>query len=708
MHDDLSRMFIVFIAVAVVVLVGLEIGCQGSDESNEDRAEKNESPPTPSEDPSVGEEGIPHAAKRGKPKRCALLVGIDRYADGPNKKAHRWGSLSGAKNDVEALRKVLSKSYDFEVAVLTDRDATFKGIKRAFQEKLIDCVRGPGDVAFFHYSGHGQQITDDNGDELDGRDESLVPFDNRGMRDGTNNVRDDHMEAWLAKLRAKKSEVLLSFDSCNSGTMSRGGTDESADTVPEGEDTVRGGPPQEPVKTRGSGGRAAQGKLMPWGAQGSKGRKGFVMITAADSKQSAYETGCGPGGKGCMGRYTAALVRALRSNRRGTVTYGQLHSALLSNIHAQGNKQTPQLHGDQKRALFAKWTPRCRRHGFTVRETSNRRSVILEAGEAHGLQKGTILAVYPWNSRLNSSTPAQAHIRVTNVYATHSKATVLDPPADGKKASFRKARIAVVDYAHSDSPLKARLRIEADVPGLSAMLQRWHYQAVSRGDAEMVVKSGEGKKVVLLDRGGKTLWTGYSSAVTSLADRVQQHFKSRALTGLKGGALNVDVTLLKQKLRHLEWTDKDITGGEPKGSPQKAKSFAHCRPGNSQCELIELSIKNRENYPIYVTALLAGPKGSTELKFPGDQQDKVEIKPGEKSEGLYAYSDKRGAHKFHIFLTRDKLEKEALATYEHDPKAPKCKPPPESPPGTRGGSVMFGAMARKARWEVRTLDYTVR
>ena len=40
----------------------------------------------------------------------------------------------------------------------------------------MDGVR-PGDYLFFHYSGHGGQQADKDGDEADGKDETLVPLD---------------------------------------------------------------------------------------------------------------------------------------------------------------------------------------------------------------------------------------------------------------------------------------------------------------------------------------------------------------------------------------------------------------------------------------------------------------------------------------------------------------------------------------------------
>ena len=35
----------------------------------------------------------------------------------------------------------------------------------------------PGDSLFFHYSGHGSQVKDKDGDEIDGLDETILPVD---------------------------------------------------------------------------------------------------------------------------------------------------------------------------------------------------------------------------------------------------------------------------------------------------------------------------------------------------------------------------------------------------------------------------------------------------------------------------------------------------------------------------------------------------
>ena len=85
----------------------------------------------------------------------------------------------------------------------------------------------PGDIAVFHFSGHGQQIEDDNGDEGDGLDESIIPFDAPAeYRPGPDkHFRDDLMSQKLAQLRTKlgeKGNLLVIVDACHSGTMTRG------------------------------------------------------------------------------------------------------------------------------------------------------------------------------------------------------------------------------------------------------------------------------------------------------------------------------------------------------------------------------------------------------------------------------------------------------------------------------------------------------
>lgn len=126
--------------------------------------------------------------------------------------------LQGSINDIETMRQILLTRWGFQerfIAVLKDEAATRAGILAALEQLVREA--GPQDTVYFHFSGHGSQVEDLNGDEEDGLDETLVPQDGR-----SGDVRDitgDELDAVFARLRAKNAFIVL--DSCHSGTATR-------------------------------------------------------------------------------------------------------------------------------------------------------------------------------------------------------------------------------------------------------------------------------------------------------------------------------------------------------------------------------------------------------------------------------------------------------------------------------------------------------
>jgi hypothetical protein len=140
--------------------------------------------------------------------RRALLVGINDY--------HRINDLSGCINDVTNLRSVLKTYLGFnnqDIRVLVDDRAG----KAAIMERLKWLVKGAkaGDFLVFHFSGHGSQIRDRDGDELKDRmDELLCPWDMDW--DGTFITDDDLHGIFKGVPAGATLEVIL--DCCHSGT----------------------------------------------------------------------------------------------------------------------------------------------------------------------------------------------------------------------------------------------------------------------------------------------------------------------------------------------------------------------------------------------------------------------------------------------------------------------------------------------------------
>jgi metacaspase-1 len=110
--------------------------------------------------------------------------------------------------------------------VMEDKAATKDGILNGIQKYLIDKA-APGDICVFHFSGHGEQVYDNNGDEDDGYDEALVPYDapmeyQPGIE---KHLRDDDFGLKLQNLRLKlgeAGELIVIVDACHSGSSTRG------------------------------------------------------------------------------------------------------------------------------------------------------------------------------------------------------------------------------------------------------------------------------------------------------------------------------------------------------------------------------------------------------------------------------------------------------------------------------------------------------
>jgi len=150
--------------------------------------------------------------KHRKPTKRALLVGINKYKPELN------ADLRGCVNDVENMRGLLITKFGFEpenIRVLIDDRATRQAIIKRLQWIIKKSRKG--DELVFHYSGHGSQVRDRNGDELkDGLDEILCPHD----LDWNNPLTDDILARLFKKLR-KGAYLTMICDSCHSGTMTR-------------------------------------------------------------------------------------------------------------------------------------------------------------------------------------------------------------------------------------------------------------------------------------------------------------------------------------------------------------------------------------------------------------------------------------------------------------------------------------------------------
>ena len=134
----------------------------------------------------------------------ALVCAIGDYPVYETDPCSGWSKING-DNDIPFVLDILYANgfQQPNIAVLKNEEATFNGIKMAFKRllKAVAC----GDVVYIHFSGHGQLITDLDGDEESGLDESMIPYDARriyrqGVYEGENHLVDDTLNVWLNEL----------------------------------------------------------------------------------------------------------------------------------------------------------------------------------------------------------------------------------------------------------------------------------------------------------------------------------------------------------------------------------------------------------------------------------------------------------------------------------------------------------------------------
>ena len=142
----------------------------------------------------------------------ALLIGINYY-DTPA------AALKGCVNDVVNMRNMLIDAYGYDsenIKVLRDDavDAVFKPTASNIVNSLASIIAQSASLKeiWIHYSGHGSQIRDTNGDEADSLDEVIVPSDYTRVGFITDDMIFDI-------IKQSKCPTIIIFDSCNSGTM---------------------------------------------------------------------------------------------------------------------------------------------------------------------------------------------------------------------------------------------------------------------------------------------------------------------------------------------------------------------------------------------------------------------------------------------------------------------------------------------------------
>lgn len=383
-------------------------------------------------------------------------MGISKY---PQTGKKPWRRLS-THQDVVQIKEAL-KAHGFlgdDILVLEDDAATAKGIRAAFKTHLIAPAK-PGDTLFFHFSGHGQQVIDDNGDELDGLDETLVPVDateQNAAEGAKTNLRDDEIGAWLATLGEKLrgadgkqlGSVTVTLDSCFSGSTTRSGLGERG----HGWDLEIDGP-TPPRRDIQRSGRLLESFL--------DRQIQAQVLSAGLSTQTAKE-------RDGMGVFSRALSRALlRADSR--TTYRALMDDIEYELALSGIRdQTPGLEGDGDLLLFRGEARKAERTTRVLAVNGDR--LTIAAGSLHLVTLGSIYEVHRTDSTKLDDNHKLGDAEVISVDTVQSvlklRKGLTKPGNESARRLLLQSHVIESEHCYVNSPLRVRLS------GLPAELEK--------------------------------------------------------------------------------------------------------------------------------------------------------------------------------------------------------------------------------------------
>lgn len=401
------------------------------------------------------------------PRIFAVCIGINFYPDPDTP------SLSACVSDCDSIisyltevlevpatqiTRLTSTKHRTEYRAIEDSDhlATYQNITKALLK--LSQEREKDDQVLVTYSGHGSRdwtIVPGWRGKNNHMDEGLVPMD--VYLPGGRFLRDFELSYLLGMIVKKECRLTVVLDSCHSGGAFRAPQRETGRRVRKTE-LINMTQDRDPAQQAAANERYAQEKPLG-GVSLDQLQEHWDMMQDRTENVPKHQWLVKPFGyeiwTGCLqhelsweiagsGRLTGALVDSLRSSRNPTTTslgllYRNVYDLTYDKnwyrrieqgrvMHQEPILQTPILLGDVDRGFLteyaapkqivgipihavpynnygAEFTP------FDASEHNDFPTLILRAGSAHGVQKGSEYAVYLWDEKLNNPLP-ESRIKV--------------------------------------------------------------------------------------------------------------------------------------------------------------------------------------------------------------------------------------------------------------------------------------------------------
>lgn len=421
-----------------------------------------------------------------EPAKLALLVGCTKYPYhpglrelyGPGNDVPTWAALLTDPQGLAFPRKQVTQLVGWPKR--PEGRPTYANIVKGFEGLIAQAQ--PDSRIVILLSGHGLQVPipdsqkdplDPKNPEPDGLDEVFLPAD---VKDWTESglehaILDDQIGAWLDRLRDRGAHVLIVFDCCHSGGMTRSGPDvreinrtasPAALKIPDQAYETASARARQAVAEAKAAGRPVPGELKVK-AQEKPGRGSLVAFYAAQPFEEAPELPFPEGAaivpSNYYGMLSWTLIQTIKA-RHSPLSYAELQRLVAAGYRAaRGTRPpTPFAEGDLNREVLGLnvWPSRTTLYV----ERDKKGQLRFPAGSLHGLTQGSIVAIHPPPNDARNEQTVLGYLAVESLTASTAIVvpTKLDPNANEAAIAAENvpdmARCEVVRRAFGDLGVK--------------------------------------------------------------------------------------------------------------------------------------------------------------------------------------------------------------------------------------------------------------
>lgn len=553
------------------------------------------------------------------PTKRAIIVAISEYAPGTG-----WRKIN-TLNDIEVVRKGL-RSQEFlqeDILVLKESYATKANIQKAFQTHFASLQKG--DFAYFHFSGHGQQLPDRNLDELDGKDEALVPYDACEKYDpqgyqGENHLTDDELQEMLNLLRKKlgpTGQVLVTLDACHSGTATRtlnklGSTRGSVRLMGSENDQKLLNNQTKDIALFHESDNVEDPMLAP-----------LVLFTATLQNELNHEV-LPKGQDERFGPLSYAFGKAI-SSFKGKMTYEALYDEIKIIMAGFHKPQSPSAEGNLRQVIFDGDLKGGVAHYKVIKENAD--FIDINAGSFAGLLPGTEIGFYPRDTWHPS--PNKLLIKGT---ITHSNLFTSRIKVEGGKQNLKNAWafVETLHFGNLEIGIKLDIEQELFLQEIKKSIGEVVNFKITSTNPQLIIWQRSGKPIEIFTTNDVDLTPKNLSKqprkkqANFILDKVLLPFAQAQYLrdfSYKDEYMNVDMNLELVKIEHGKYVKANLNS-----------KLNEC--GNIELtvgDLIRINVTNNGDTGVYINIYDIQPNGKVNTLIPYSNHTREEyyLKPNE-------------------------------------------------------------------------------